>query len=66
MVYNICTRQIVNCRLQTANWKLQIVNCKLNDTKNILIKVMWSEILPRFQASKEVRMKPGNKVDILA
>ena len=44
-VYDICRLQTADCRLQTADCMRQ-QDCKLNETKNIVIKVASSSTLP--------------------
>ena len=51
-VYDICRLQTADCRPQTADRRLQTADCmrqqdcKLNETKNIVIKVASSSTLP--------------------
>ena len=44
-VYDICRLQTADCRLQTADCMRQ-QDCKLNETKNIVIKVPSSSTFP--------------------
>ena len=47
-VYDICTLHTADCRPQTADCMKQ-QDCKLNETKNIVIKVASSSTLPCFE-----------------
>ena len=59
-VYDICRLQTADCRLQTADYMRQ-QDCKLNETKNMVIKVASSSTLPFF---REVHARPRSEVYI--